>query len=118
MNFFVGGFVKVMDRNKLMMQDFEWYLKPDKSHWKRVEKEAEQLKEDGVTAVWLPPAYKGITSFSPSRSAKPSHRKRQTKSEWSWQKSLKIVRSSSQLILTKTTSTIILSCVVMTSKAD
>ena len=24
-------------------------------------KEAEQLKEDGVTAVWLPPAYKGAS---------------------------------------------------------
>lgn len=48
-----------MDRNKLMMQDFEWYLKPDKKHWKRVAKEAKKLKENGVTAVWLPPAYKG-----------------------------------------------------------
>lgn len=43
------------------MQDFEWYLKPDKSHWKRVAAQAEQLKENGVTAVWLPPAYKGAS---------------------------------------------------------
>ena len=50
-----------MNRNKLMMQDFEWYLKPDKSHWKRVAAQAEQLKENGVTAVWLPPAYKGAS---------------------------------------------------------
>ena len=56
---FTGGFLNIMNRNKLMMQDFEWYLKPDKSHWKHVAKKAEQLKENGVTAVWLPPAYKG-----------------------------------------------------------
>lgn len=43
------------------MQDFEWYLKPDKSHWKCVAAQAEQLKENGVTAVWLPPAYKGAS---------------------------------------------------------
>ena len=51
----------MMNRNKLMMQDFEWYLKPDKNHWKHVAQEAKQLKEHGVTAVWLPPAYKGAS---------------------------------------------------------
>ena len=50
-------------------------------------------------------AFASIISFSPSRSVKISHRKRQTKSEWSLQKSLEIARSLWQLILTKTTST-------------
>ena len=53
-----------MDRNKTMMQDFEWYLKPDASHWKRVAKEAPVLKAAGITAVWLPPAYKGASGIN------------------------------------------------------
>lgn len=61
-----GGFGKIMsvNKNKIMMQDFEWYLKPDKSHWKRVAAEAERLKKNGVTAVWLPPAYKGASGVN------------------------------------------------------
>lgn len=63
---FTGGFGEIMNvnRNKIMMQDFEWYLKPDKSHWKRVAAEAERLKRNGVTAVWLPPAYKGASGVN------------------------------------------------------
>ena len=53
-----------MDRNKTMMQDFEWYLKPDASHWKRVAKEAPVLKAAGITSVWLPPAYKGASGIT------------------------------------------------------
>ena len=53
-----------MDRNKTMMQDFEWYLKPDASHWKRVAKEAPVLKAAGITSVWLPPAYKGASGIN------------------------------------------------------
>ena len=56
-----SGKIMSVNRNKIMMQDFEWYLKPDKSHWKRVAAEAERLKKNGVTAVWLPPAYKGAS---------------------------------------------------------
>lgn len=56
--------MNIMNKNKLMMQDFEWYLKADRSHWRRVAKEAERLKEDGVTAVWLPPAYKGASGVN------------------------------------------------------
>ncbi len=42
-----------------MMQYFEWYLKADSKHWKRVAKQAPALKKAGITSVWLPPAYKG-----------------------------------------------------------
>lgn len=47
--------------NKTMMQYFEWYLKPDKSHWKRTEKAAKELSDNGITCVWLPPSYKGAS---------------------------------------------------------
>lgn len=42
-----------------MMQYFEWYLAADTKHWVRLKEAAERLKNAGVTAVWLPPAYKG-----------------------------------------------------------
>lgn len=48
-----------MNRNKTMMQFFEWYLKADSKHWKRVKDEAAKIKDAGITSVWLPPAYKG-----------------------------------------------------------
>lgn len=46
------------------MQDFEWYLEPDKKHWNRVAAEAKSLKAAGITAVWLPPAYKGASGVN------------------------------------------------------
>ena len=48
-----------MDKNKTMMQFFEWYLKADSKHWLRVKKEAAAIRDAGITSVWLPPAYKG-----------------------------------------------------------
>ncbi len=45
--------------NGTMMQFFEWYLPDDAQHWKRVVKEAKHLHELGISAVWLPPAFKG-----------------------------------------------------------
>lgn len=45
--------------NKTMMQYFEWYLPSDHSLWRKVVKETKSLKENGITSVWLPPAYKG-----------------------------------------------------------
>lgn len=50
--------------NRIMMQNFEWYLKADKKHWNRVAKRAKELAQNGVTAVWLPPAYKGAAGVS------------------------------------------------------
>ena len=40
------------------MQFFEWYLPNDSSLWKNVSQEAQKLGELGITALWLPPAYK------------------------------------------------------------
>ena len=46
-----------MDR--VLLQGFEWYLPEDASHWKRLGERAADLKKAGITAVWMPPAYKG-----------------------------------------------------------
>ena len=46
-------------KNGTMMQYFEWYLKADSSLWKKIKSEAKKLKDIGITALWLPPAYKG-----------------------------------------------------------
>lgn len=48
-----------MVENGLMMQYFEWELPNDGQLWKNLKDDAKHLKEIGVTAVWLPPAYKG-----------------------------------------------------------
>ncbi len=45
--------------NKTIMQFFEWYLPADGLHWKRAAAQAKELKQAGINAVWLPPAYKG-----------------------------------------------------------
>ena len=47
--------------NKTMMQYFEWYLPNDGLWWKRCAAKAENLKNLGITDVWLPPAYKGTS---------------------------------------------------------
>jgi alpha-amylase len=41
------------------MQFFEWYVPADGGHWKRFEQAIPELLELGITAAWLPPAYKG-----------------------------------------------------------
>lgn len=48
-----------MKQKRTIMQYFEWYLPSDHLLWKRVAHQAEQLKEEGITTLWLPPAYKG-----------------------------------------------------------
>ena len=45
--------------NGTMMQYFHWYVPADGSLWSQVAKEAAALAKDGMTALWLPPAYKG-----------------------------------------------------------
>lgn len=45
--------------NGTMLQYFEWYLPADTKHWNRLKESAETLRRAGITAVWLPPAYKG-----------------------------------------------------------
>lgn len=46
-------------KNKTMFQFFDWYVNPQEGLWNKVAAEATMLAELGVTAVWLPPAYKG-----------------------------------------------------------
>lgn len=46
--------------NGVMIQYFEWYMNCNQDLWNKISSEAEKLVEMGITAVWLPPAYKGI----------------------------------------------------------
>ena len=45
-------------KNGTLMQYFEWYLPADGSLWRQLADKAEELAETGITALWLPPAYK------------------------------------------------------------
>ena len=47
------------EHNGTMMQFFHWYTPADGSLWKQLTEQAASLAEAGITAVWLPPAYKG-----------------------------------------------------------
>ena len=50
--------------NKTIIQFFEWYLPADCTLWSNAKKEAEHLKELGITHVWFPPAYKGAAGIN------------------------------------------------------
>ena len=52
--------IKMKQINGTMMQYFEWYLQCQQNLWNQVAREAENLAKNGITALWLPPAYKGI----------------------------------------------------------
>ena len=45
--------------NGVMMQYFNWYLPSDGTLWTEVSTNATDLANAGITALWLPPAYKG-----------------------------------------------------------
>jgi alpha-amylase len=45
--------------NGTMMQYFHWYVSGDGQHWNRTAQEVDDLAAKGITALWLPPAYKG-----------------------------------------------------------
>jgi alpha-amylase len=45
--------------NGVMMQYFHWYIEPDGSLWNQLAASAKDLAQAGITAAWLPPAYKG-----------------------------------------------------------
>ncbi|QSS98744.1 alpha-amylase [Pontibacillus sp. ALD_SL1] len=47
--------------NGTMMQYFEWYLPNDGTHWTDLKNDASHLSDMGITAVWIPPAYKGTS---------------------------------------------------------
>ncbi len=46
--------------NGIIMQYFEWYMECNQNLWNEIAKNAEKLAQIGITALWLPPAYKGI----------------------------------------------------------
>lgn len=48
--------------NGLVIQYFEWYLPNDGQLWQNLRKDIPNLKDMGVTAVWIPPCYKGQNS--------------------------------------------------------
>jgi alpha-amylase len=50
---------KVNMENKTLVQFFEWYCPADGQHWKWFADEIPHLISSGITAAWLPPAYKG-----------------------------------------------------------
>ena len=50
-----------MEINGTMMQYFEWDLPADKTLWKQLAEDAPKLKKAGISAVWMPPAYKGAS---------------------------------------------------------
>ena len=50
-----------MITNETMMQYFEWYLPNDGLWWRRCAAKANNLRDLGITRVWLPPAYKGTS---------------------------------------------------------
>jgi alpha-amylase len=45
--------------NGAMMQYFHWYTPADGTLWRQLTENASALAKAGITAVWLPPAYKG-----------------------------------------------------------
>lgn len=47
------------EQNGVMMQAFHGYSPADGSLWKRLADQASDLAGAGITALWLPPAYKG-----------------------------------------------------------
>ena len=46
--------------NGIIMQYFEWYMDCKQNLWNEIKENAENLSNNGVTAMWLPPAYKGL----------------------------------------------------------
>lgn len=50
-----------MVMNGTMMQYFEWYIDADGKHWQRLKEDAAHLHDIGITAVWIPPVFKGVT---------------------------------------------------------
>jgi alpha-amylase len=46
--------------NGTMMQYFHWYTPDDGSLWNEAKAKANDLAAAGITALWLPPAYKGL----------------------------------------------------------
>ena len=50
--------------NGVILQAFEWYTDKDPHLWVRIKEMAPQLAKAGFTAIWLPPAYKGLSGVN------------------------------------------------------
>jgi len=50
----------VAELNGVMMQCFHWYIPAGGTLWDEVTHNAKDLADAGFTAMWLPPAYKGL----------------------------------------------------------
>lgn len=48
-------------QNGVMMQYFHWYNTQGDNLWLKVADQADELSAAGITALWLPPAYKGTS---------------------------------------------------------
>jgi alpha-amylase len=44
--------------NGVLFQYFHWHNKPDGTLWRELAENAKTLKDAGITAIWIPPAYK------------------------------------------------------------
>ena len=53
-----------METNKTALQGFSWYLPEDGQHWNRLRALVGDFVSKGITAVWLPPAYKGAAGVN------------------------------------------------------
>ena len=45
--------------NSTMIQFFHWYTPGDSFLWDHAAEKAKYMADLGITAAWLPPAYKG-----------------------------------------------------------
>ena len=50
--------------NGIIMQYFEWYMDCNQNLWNDISEKADKLSNLGITALWLPPAYKGLQGKS------------------------------------------------------
>lgn len=57
--FLVLAYPGAAQTNGTLMQYFHWYNSPADNLWQKVATEASDLAAAGVTAIWLPPAFKG-----------------------------------------------------------
>lgn len=53
--------------NGVMMQYFHWYSSADDNLWNKIKTDAKSLADSGITALWLPPAYKACNPVTPDR---------------------------------------------------
>ena len=49
-----------MVKNGVLLQSFEWYTNDDGSFYNRLKQQAKNYADLGISAVWMPPSYKGI----------------------------------------------------------